>query len=202
VAAVVVVLLAIGSTLLAGPWGSASGPQEWVDRSAWDPPSERGALPPTTLPPIVASSEFDELECVFRGTSTLDPPLPFDVDVPARPHRMGLLEGASFDCGGGGRRASGLVSLSAQFDRLDLFSGLAAGTGEIVWDGVEPARSSTAVEVEVAVPMIVVWTTIIDGPYAGFRGRLVLDRWEQVLDDRGDIVGVRFEPTAATFTPT
>lgn len=49
--------------------------------------------------------------------------------------------------------------------------------------------------------MIVVWTTIVDGPFAGFRGRLVLRDWEQLYNDLGAIEGIRFGRTQTTFAP-
>jgi hypothetical protein len=99
--------------------------------------------------------------------------------------------------------------LSAEFESLSAFSGIASGQGRIVWSelpgelGVPsgPASvSTTGVEVELAFPAIVVWTTILDGPYAGYRGRLVLTDWEPLFGE-GGIIGTRFNPTEATFAP-
>ena len=56
-------------------------------------------------------------------------------------------------------------------------------------------------EIQLEFPVIVVWTTILDGPYTGFRGRLVLRDWEPVFGSDDLIVGVRFVPTSATFAP-
>jgi hypothetical protein len=190
-----------------------AGPQEL-------PPSERGELPATTLPPLPEAGApapgadpggepFVELTCRFSGTSLLDEPLASDGSGPGAPNRMELEPGAAFDCDDGGTRSSGTIELSAEFESLSAFSGIASGQGRIVWSelpgelGVPsgPASvSTTGVEVELAFPAIVVWTTILDGPYAGYRGRLVLTDWEPLFGE-GGIIGTRFNPTEATFAP-
>ena len=49
-------------------------------------------------------------------------------------------------------------------------------------------------------PQILVWVTITDGPYAGYRGKLVLEDWELVRDSDGTVIGVRFRPTDFRFS--
>ncbi|MDQ2678082.1 MAG: hypothetical protein M3Y51_05015, partial [Actinomycetota bacterium] len=185
------------------------------------PPSERGAAPTTSVPQVVGDADrrtqaarsgerFEELECVFSGTSTLDPPLPSGSYFGGGEHRMALEPGARFECEDGAGRSSGTVALDAAFDSLNLLGGVAAGTGSIDWSELGPGRempgqdapaSATVIEVQLDYPVIVVWTTITTGPYAGFRGRLVLRDWEQIYDDAGGISGVEFARTTTTFAP-
>ena len=184
------------------------------------PPSERGELPATTLPPLPEAGApapgaepggepFVELTCRFSGTSLLDEPLARDGSGPPAPNRMQLEPGAAFDCDDGATRSSGTIELSAEFESLSAFAGIASGRGRIVWselpDGIgvpsgPAAVSTTGVEVELAFPAIVVWTTILDGPYTGYRGRLVLTDWEPLFGE-GGITGTRFNPTETTFAP-
>ena len=185
------------------------------------PPSERGAAPTTSVPQVVEEVErdteaarsgvrFEELECVFSGTSSLDPPLSSGSVFGGGAHRMALEPGARFECEDGSGRSSGTVALDATFESLNLLRGVAAGTGSIAWSELGPGRelpgqtapeSETVVEVQLDYPVIVVWTTITTGPYAGFRGRLVLREWEQIHDDLGQITGVEFARTETTFAP-
>lgn len=191
------------------------------------PPSERGDTAPTTVAPggpslnrdefgIVgeggpdAPAElYNEISCTFTGTSVMEPPIPFSFRYRGGPHSMGLEPGARFDCTDGTKEESaGRVSIDATFEEMGIFNGVATGTGRIEWEaigakaGVGPSvgmASNTLVEIELDVPVIVVWTTILDGPYEGYKGRLVLEGWVQITDSNGDITGVRFQPTAATF---
>ncbi len=185
------------------------------------PPSERGAAPTTTVPRVVTDADrrtaaarseqrFEELECMFSGTSTLDPPLATGSFFGGSTHRMALEPGARFECEDGTGRSSGTVGLDATFDSLNMLRGVASGTGSIDWSelgpghelpGQAPPASPTVIEVQLDYPVIVVWTTITDGPYAGFRGRLVLRDWEQIHDDDGNISGVEFARTSTTFAP-
>jgi hypothetical protein len=82
------------------------------------------------------------------------------------------------------------------------------GEGRILWGEATESgaagptgSSSTHDEIELLFPEIVVWVTIIDGPYAGFRGKLVLIDWIRVEDDEGRIVEIVFNPTEVTFSP-
>lgn len=185
------------------------------------PPSERGAAPTTSVPEVVDQLEpdteaarsgerFEELECVFSGTSSLDPPLSSGNLFGGGAHRMALEPGARFECEDGTGRSSGTVALDAAFESLNMLRGVAAGTGSIAWSELGPGHelpgrtapeSATVVEVQLDYPVIVVWTTITTGPYAGFRGRLVLREWEQIYDDLGQITGVEFARTETTFAP-
>lgn len=184
------------------------------------PPSERG-LAPSTVPAAVpeANTEteaarggerFAELTCGFTGRSTLDPPLSMRDLTAAGPHRMALEPGARFDCTDGSDRSTGTVALDADFEDLSAITGVGAGSGRITWEEVAPQEraaaagatsSGTLVEVELDLPVIVVWTTIVDGPYAGFRGKLVLREWERVTDEDGDVIGVDFARTTTKFSP-
>lgn len=197
------------------------------------PPSERGVLAPTTLaddpdvsptsvPAVVdeqnresaaarGGATFAELECRFRATSTIEPPLSIGLPVGGGTHRMGLEDGATFACSDGSERSAGTISLDATFEQLNAFNGVTSGTGSIDWTELAPDRrtpgeptpsSTTGVEIQLDYPVIVVWTTILDGPFAGYRGRLVLRDWEQVYDGAGLIEGIRFAETSTTFGPT
>lgn len=194
------------------------------------PPSERGLLPATTTLPASTTSapaladepntessasrsgqRFSELDCEFLGTSTLEPSLDIGLPFGGGRHRMGLEDGARFDCMDGTQRSAGVIDLDATFESLNAFNGVTTGSGTIRWEEVAPDErvpddptptSPTAVEIQLDFPVIVVWTTILDGPYTGFRGRLVLRDWEQLFDEGGAIEGIRFAPTSATFAPT
>lgn len=225
-----VVLLALASTLLVPsdetetadddvlvPIGPSGAPGDIAEL----PPSERGELPATTVPQVVdeqdLSSEaarsgalFAELTCQFTGTSMLEQPLSTESFGAASPNRMNLEPGARFDCTDGTEASAGALELDAAFESLSAFSGLGSGTGRITWSELPPARqvpgalaptSTTGVEVQLEFPVIVVWTTILDGPYAGYRGRLVLRDWEPIPDASGAIIGTRFATTATTFSP-
>jgi hypothetical protein len=63
-------------------------------------------------------------------------------------------------------------------------------------------ESTTGVEIQLSLPVIVVWTTVLDGPYTGYHERLVLRDWEPVMDAEGRIVGVRFARTSTSLGPT
>ena len=152
---------------------------------------------------------FAELTCRFTGTSTLATPLSMDDRFPAAPNEMTLEPGAAFDCTDADEASAGTIELTAAFESLSALRGVGAGQGRIRWtelpaerrptDGLA-ADSTTGVEVELQVPVIVVWTTILDGPYAGYRGRLVLQDWEPIFG-QGGITAVRFAPTSTTFRP-
>jgi hypothetical protein len=227
--ALLVVLVAVVATLVAVSAGRGTldeeqagpvGPGAQGDLPVL-PPSERGELPATTLPAVVdrqdLSSEaarsgaaFSELTCTFTGTSRLDRPLSMDALGSAVPNRMTLEPGARFACTADQETSAGTITLDAAFDSLSALAGLGSGTGTIAWSELPPARrvpgelaptSRTGVEVQLELPVIVVWTTILDGPYAGFRGRLVLRDWDPIFDESGDISGIRFATTATTFSP-
>ncbi len=193
--------------------------ESWVpDVLPEEPPSERGELPTTSVPSVVdrpnqeapaatSGEEFRQLECEFTGEAVLEPGI---VDGGSR-QEMRLLPGASFDCRDGTDRSSGAIELAATFDELGPFAGVGRGTGRISWREIAPSapqgepgtvESTTGVEIQLGFPVIVVWTTILDGPYTGFNGRLVLRDWEPVMDGQGRIVGVRFARTSTTFAPT
>lgn len=184
------------------------------------PPSERGELPTTSVPRVVdeldrstraaaGGEEFAELTCEFTGTSRLAEPLPMDESFSAAPNEMTLEPGAAFDCTDGGESSAGTIELTAAFESLSAVDGVGAGQGRIRWGELPEARrvpgvlapeSTTGVEVQLQVPVIVVWTTIVDGPYAGYRGRLVLRDWEPIFVE-GGISGARFATTSTTFAP-
>lgn len=178
------------------------------------PPSDRGRLPATSVPevseapPGAAEAPFRELDCSFAGEALIEPGIP--MAGAASTQRMRLQPGATFDCVDGTERSSGSIELDASFDALSAFSGIGSGSGRIAWDQIAPSaatdgtgalESNTGVEIQLELPVIVVWTTILDGPYTGFRGRLVLGDWDPVLGTDDVIVGVRFVPTSTTFAP-
>lgn len=153
------------------------------------------------------SKEFQEVSCVFSGTSSLSPGLG-RAPIPSE-QKMELEDGSSFKCRDEFGDSSGIVSMSAKFPNLNAFIGAGAGPGLIEWDVLPsgapgasidgPRRSTTQNEVELVLPNIVVWITIVDGPYSGLKGKLVLSDWELILDIDGTIVGVRFSPTDFTL---
>ena len=216
------VLLGVGSGGDVSKAGDGAGIDELFPASGIpdEPPSERGDLPTTSLPQVVqepdrsteagsSGAPFDELTCAFTGTSKLATPLPLDDTFSSAPNRMTLEPGAAFDCTGGESASAGTIELDATFDELGAFAGVGAGTGRISWrdlpqdqqvPGELAPESSTGVEVQLEFPVIVVWTTILDGPYAGYRGRLVLRDWEPIMSPDG-IAGVNFATTSTTFAP-
>lgn len=213
VAAIVLLLAALamgaGWYLFRGFEDHATGFEEPKRAADLDvPPSERGrgeAVDREIVPGAGREGiSHQELRCAFTGQSNLDPGLPPDL-IGGRPQRMTLTPGSSFQCEQDGEATAGTVEMDATFEELDIVSGVAEGTGRILWEvlppeqaeghGPAPLASSTTTEVELAFPEIIVWITIEEGPYEGFRGKLVLDRWELVKDADGTIVGVRFEPT-------
>lgn len=218
-----VAVFQVASSIAEGPFSpNAERAAEEFDEVR--PPSERDGAPDGTSDwelnrdefgivgeddPNAPTDVYNEISCLFSGTSVMQPPLPFDVGYHGGPHAMSLEPGARFDCAdGAAEESAGSVSIDATFDTMSVLSGVAKGTGRIEWErigpsaGVEPSHgmaSNTEVEVELDVPLIIVWTTILDGPYAGYKGRLILQDWEQLLDDEGRIRGVRFAPTSAFF---
>lgn len=151
------------------------------------PPSERGELPTTSVPALAerederapataGDGDFRELTCEFTGTARLDPPIPAQQFLDAARRTMELEPGAAFECDDGQQESSGVVGLTVDFAALDAFSGVGSGEGGIAWTAVaaeerEPGvlapESRTVVEIQVQLPVVVVWTTIVDGPYAG-----------------------------------
>lgn len=159
-----------------------------------------------------AENVFRDVRCTFSGSSTLDPGLSESLLAGSSVQKMELKPGASFECIDEYGTSSGKVSMSAKFPALTALRGAGVGPGLIEWQtlppdapgapapGVEgPRKSVTQNEVELALPHILVWITIVDGPYAGLKGKLVLDDWELVKDVDGTIVEVRFQPTDVTF---
>jgi hypothetical protein len=195
-----------------------SGEELFPDDVPEDPPSERGQLPATSVPAVVdrpneeapaatSGEQYRQLDCQFTGEAVLEP----GIGGAASRQEMRLLPGASFDCRDGTDRSSGVIELDATFDELGGTAGVGSGTGKISWREIAPSapqgapgsvESTTGVEIQLELPVIVVWTTILDGPYTGFNGRLVLRDWEPVMDGQGRIVGVRFARTSTTFGPT
>lgn len=178
------------------------------------PPSDWGRLPATSMPEVIEAppgadeAPFRELDCRFAGEALIEPGI--HMAGAASTQQMRLQPGATFDCLDGSERSSGSIQLDASFDALSAFSGVGSGSGRIAWDQLAPSEatggtgvleSNTGVEIQLEFPVIVVWTTILDGPYTGFRGRLVLHDWDPVLGADDVIVGVRFVPTSTTFTP-
>lgn len=200
--------------LVVGPLLSSGGAAAEAER----PPSERGALPTTTVPRVVdranldteaarSGERFEELTCEFFGRSRISPPLS-GMRFWARAQRAMKLEpGARFECRDRTSESSGTIALSATFPSLGLFDGVGSGTGSITWSestttaAAPGAVSSTVVEIELDVPVVVVWTTIVEGPYAGYRGRLVLREWDLIRDGSSDIVGIEFERTTTVMSP-
>lgn len=182
------------------------------------PPSERGraAAEPRELDREVVAGPgqegvaYEELRCAFSGESRLDPGLSGSMFAGGSEQRMTLAPGARFECEQNGDATAGTVTMDALFPDLSLLSGVAKGTGRISWEQVPPEEteghgewpleSSTETEVELALPQILVWVTITDGPYAGYRGKLVLEDWELLRDSDGTVVGVRFRPTDFRFS--
>lgn len=175
------------------------------------PPSERDRLGAQEQGVQIGQepddNTFTELSCTFSGQSNLDPPLSLTVPS-ASPTVMTLSPGSRFDCTDNLESSSGAVALDATFPELTLSSGVAAGTGRIDWEtiglsqqqpGSDPLPSATEVEIELDRSVIVVWTHIVDGPYSGYRGRLVLREWEPLFDDDAQITGVRFANTSTVF---
>ncbi len=178
------------------------------------PPSERQAAPTTesaegTRPEKPPEGGFEDVRCTFSGTSTLTPGLSASLFSGPSVQKMELKPGAGFRCIDEYGDSSGQVSMSAKFPGLTAFSGAGAGPGLIEWDrvpsgapGVEvdgPRESKTTNEVEIALPSIIVWITIIHGPYAGMKGKLTLNDWELIRDIDGTITEVRFQPTDFVF---
>lgn len=227
VVAAVLVVLSAGIAMFAD-LGTASYEDAGADSEEFPfepvvpdvPPSERGQLPTTTLPAMAQAARpdpeaepsgpaFVELTCQFSGTSVLDRPLSMDSWSETPPNRMSLEPGATFDCSDGTARSAGTLELSADFEGLSAERGVGGGQGRIQWSELPEERrapgelapvSTTGVEVQLDLPVIIVWTTILDGPYAGYRGRLVLTDWEPLFGE-GGIVGTRFDPTSTTFAP-
>ena len=180
------------------------------------PPSERrraaeGELDRELVPGTGQEGvAYEELRCAFSGQSELNPGLSGSLLAGGSTQRMTLAPGARFECEQNGDDTAGTVEMDAVFPDLDVMSGVAKGKGRISWErvppheaaghGPGPLESSTNTEVELAFPQILVWVTITDGPYAGYRGKLVLEDWELVHDRSGTIVGVRFEPTDFRFS--
>jgi hypothetical protein len=212
-----------GNSVLVEPVGGDELPSEVLDL----PPSERaeaaeraesdretgaeGDTEPEVVPgPGQEGVAYEELRCAFTGQSKLDPGLSGSMFAQGSRQRMTLAPGARFECDQNGDATAGTVEMDATFADLNMLSGVAKGTGRILWEqvppheaaghGTWPLESSTDTEVELAFPEILVWVTITDGPYEGYRGKLVLDRWELIHDDSGTIVGVNFEPTDFRFS--
>lgn len=153
---------------------------------------------------------YEELRCAFSGESRLDPGLSGSMLAGGSQQRMTLAPGARFECEQNGDATAGTVTMDALFPDLNLWSGVAKGTGRISWEqlppkesaehGAWPLESSTETEVELVLPQILVWVTITDGPYAGYRGKLVLEDWELIRDSDGTVIGVRFRPTDFRFS--
>lgn len=139
------------------------------------PPSERGLVPPTTEldgPEVSESAEssrgetsgtaddaerFQELQCEFQGTATLDPALGIGLPIGGGRHEMGLEPGARFECTEGAEASAGSIGLDATFESLNAFNGVTTGTGSIKWSELAagdappdapPPVSNTLVEVQ------------------------------------------------------
>lgn len=201
-----------GLDAMGGPSGADALPAEVLDL----PPSERGRAAAGELDREVVAGPgqegvaYEELRCAFWGQSKLEPGLSGFVFSGGSKQRMTLAPGARFECDQNGDATAGSVEMDAVFPDLDMLSGIAKGTGRILWEQVPPEEaeghgewpleSVTDTEVELAFPQILVWVTITDGPYTGYRGKLVLEHWELIRDDSGTIVGVDFEPTDFRFS--
>lgn len=168
-------------------------------------PSAGTPGPSMSTPPIAGPDGFETLRCTFAGRGLLSPGLPYDVLGRSR-QTMQLAPGATFSCRSSVGPSAGEVTMEATFESLGLFSGTGRGGGTITWDGgevggVPTPPSRTYNEIDLAYPEIVVWVTIEDGPFAGFRGKLVLADWERIDDADGRIAEIVFEPTEVVFSP-
>jgi len=184
------------------------------------PPSERnqptttGELDPATsaepLPreDAPARTDYTPLDCVFVGTAIVEPEIG---TAAGQPLQMQLDAAANFECLHEDGQAAGSVALDVEFEQLDLVSGTGRGEGRIEWDTVPPSRlptgalapgsSTTDTEVEFILPQIIVWITVTDGPFEGFRGKLVLDDWELRQLPELDRTEVVFAPTGFGLGP-
>jgi hypothetical protein len=224
-ATVLIVTLVAVALIAAGITGLVLGSRDRDNPTAFSaedpaaalhaPPSERNrpadAHEPTTtvegVPPDGA--EFAPLDCVFAGTAVVEPAIG---PSPAERVQMRLDDAANFGCDHAEGPAAGSVALDVDFEQLDLFSGYGRGAGRIDWDAVPDSRlppgtpapgpSVTDTEVEFILPQIIVWITVLDGPFEGFRGKLVLEDWE--LRQRPELgrTEVVFAPTGFGLGPT
>lgn len=172
-------------------------------------PREDQTAPLGTQPSRGEDQDFQEVSCVFSGTSSLSPGISASLLAAPSVQKMELESGSSFRCTDEYGESSGQVSLSAKFPRLSAFRGAGAGPGRIEWKKLpanapgtgatgsvdHPLESTTRSEVELILPDIIVWISILDGPYVGLQGKLVLRNWELIKDTDGTIVGIRFQPT-------
>ncbi len=198
----VVVVLAVGLALWIG--SLVIGPllgQAFGEPGDGQPMAPFGAT--TTLPPLDPEDAalYDEVRCRFSGSSTVEPGVRI-TDGDPTPQRMELLPDATFDCVSPEGRATGAIRLTTDMPSMNAFSGEGTATGVIDWSTVGPGipdelgrTSSLTAEVELAYPNVILLLTIQDGPYAGFKGSVVLGKWTFRTDAQGRIVQVDFEPT-------
>lgn len=221
--AIVLIIAAASLVLLGGDSDGATWSRADPAAGLEVPPSERdqptttgeldsGSQPvapgPDEAPVAGDPADYTSLDCVFVGTALVEPAIG---SVRTGPHRMRLDEGANFECVDDDGAASGSVALDVEFDQLDLFEGTGRGAGRIDWDTVPPSRlpsgtlvpdaSTTDTEVELLLPQIIVWITILEGPFEGFRGKLVLEEWDLHQDPELDRTEVIFERTGFGFEP-
>ena len=98
--------------------------------------------------------------------------------------------------------ATGEVSMATEMPSMDAFAGEGTATGVIDWSMLGPdipesagRRSNFTAEVQLAYPNVILLVTIGDGPYAGYKGSVVLGKWTFRQDGERRIVQVDFEPT-------
>ena len=204
--AVALLGLWLASTVRAITAGTpASGPSD-ADRVAG--PQQPTTVPgvpdvTTTLPRMDPDDTalYDEVRCRFSGSSTVQPGVRIIDDEPT-PQRMELLPDAAFDCTSVEGRTTGAISMTTEMPGMTAFRGEGTATGVIDWTTIGPdippelgRRSNLTAEVELAYPNVILLFTIQDGPYQGYKGRVVLGKWSFQQDAQGRIVQVDFEPT-------
>lgn len=196
-------------------------PSQRNERAAQAPPSS------SVGPSGVSGDEpaFESVSCVFEGIAHIDPGLSADIfSLFSRSEQsMTLDKDSSFVCNDDFGESAGSAAMETHFDSLGLFNGVGEGPGTITWTELpalsprlgndsgstivdeetqrELRQSKTHNEVELIFPSIVVWITILDGPYAGFNGKLVLDKWTQIYDNNNVIIGIEFDPTIFEMNP-
>ncbi len=195
---VVIIVGALALWLGSIVWGFVSGPAPAEPFGAEDAGPVMTTLPP--LDPEDAAL-YDEVRCRFSGSSTVEPGVRISDDV-RTPQRMELLPGATFDCVSVEGRTTGAIRLTTDMPSMNAFRGEGTATGVIDWSVVGPGipeelgrTSNLTAEVELAYPNVILLFTIQDGPWAGYKGRVVLAKWTFQHDAQGRIVQVDFEPT-------
>ncbi|UDY34813.1 hypothetical protein [Dermatobacter hominis] len=207
--AVVAVLVGLCALWIAstvrGLTDAAGGPAEPGPVAGPEVPSSLPGAPDVTSTLPSADPEdaavYDEVRCRFEGSSTVEPGVRISDGEPT-PQRMELLPGATFDCTSVEGRTTGGISMTTEMPEMTARRGKGSAIGVIDWTTVGPGiapdlgrRSNLTAEVELAFPNVILLFTIQDGPYQGYKGRVVLGKWTFRNDEAGRIVQVDFEPT-------